>query len=139
MSKHRSLVDTLRQHPDIGLTTGADSDLMAAAESELECRLPDELRQLYLASNGVFEKRGEWFVVWPLASVVERNTFDWDLYPDDEERADLVGFGDDGTGAPFCVRRSGIITEYLHVEPDRRIRGHPPRRVTQRVLVAVGF
>lgn len=66
---------------------------------------PVELRSLYLATDGVLSTHGLWFVVWPLADVLARNRQAWLLEGD--ERGRWVGFGDDGTGASFCVARTG--------------------------------
>jgi hypothetical protein len=84
----------------------------AASEAEVDrlegllaVVLPAELRALYLATDGVFDKPGQWFVIWPLADVVTRNRLAWAEAR--TARRELVGFGDDGTGAPFCVPRDG--------------------------------
>jgi hypothetical protein len=76
----------------------------AAAEAALTAVLPAELRDLYLASDGVFDATGQWYVIWPLAEVVTRNQDAWSRDGRSSRQA-LVGFGDDGTGAPFCVSR----------------------------------
>lgn len=81
---------------------------LAAAEEALDAELPDALRQLYRVSDGVFDGPGQWFVVWPLGDVVERNRDDWAGWPGEfAARRDLVAFGDDGTGTPFCTPRDG--------------------------------
>jgi hypothetical protein len=67
---------------------------------------PAQLREVYLASNGVFDRSGQWFVIWPLPDVVTRNRQAWSL-AGSRARRGLVGFGDDGTGVPFCVRCDG--------------------------------
>jgi hypothetical protein len=75
------------------------------AEASLDANFPAELRALYLTTDGVFDKPGQWFVVWPLAEVVARNRLAW--AGESTVRQGLVGFGDDGTGTPFCVPRNG--------------------------------
>jgi hypothetical protein len=55
----------------------------------------------------VFDKPGQWFVVWPLAEVVTRNRQAWAA--ESTARQEFVGFCDYGTGAPFCVPRDGSI------------------------------
>ncbi len=80
---------------------------LAATEKALDAALPSDLRELYLVADGVFDLPGEWFVIWPLADVVDRNRADWLTYPDSRIRSDLVAFGDDGTGDPFCIARNG--------------------------------
>jgi hypothetical protein len=84
---------------------GATAEGLALVEKRLEATLPAQLRKLYQVSDGVFDKRGQWFVVWPLAELVRRNELDWAA--DGIGRRELLGFGDDGIGAPFCVPRDG--------------------------------
>jgi hypothetical protein len=88
------------------LCPAATTDEVTAAEAALAAVLPADLRQLYLVTNGVFDRSGQWFVIWPLPEVVTRNREEW-LQDSSPARRELVGFGDDGTGAPFCVRRDG--------------------------------
>jgi hypothetical protein len=86
------------------LRPGAGPDEVAAAEAVLEAVFPAELKGLYLASDGVFDAPGQWFVIWPLEMLAEENV---------QRRragilpADLIAFGDDGTGDPFCVPQDG--------------------------------
>lgn len=87
-------------------------DELTRAEASLGTVLPADLRALYLASNGVYHKPGQWFVIWPLADVVERNSDDW-VGGESKARRRLIGFGDDGTGHPFCVPRDGSIGVFL--------------------------
>lgn len=88
------------------LCPAATADEVTAAEAALAAALPVGLRQLYLVSNGVFDRSGQWFVIWPLPEVVTRNREEW-LQDGSPARRELTGFGDDGTGAPFCVPRNG--------------------------------
>jgi hypothetical protein len=88
------------------LRSGAAAGELAAAEAALEAVFPDDLRQLYLTSDGVFDGPGQWFVIWPIADVVTRNGEAWSR-EESLARRSLVGFGDDGTGGPFCVARDG--------------------------------
>ena len=82
------------------------SDLeVAKVEAVLGATLPPSLLGLYLVTNGVHDKDGEWFAVWTLARVVERNQEEW--ANEDTARQHLLGFGDDCTGAAFCVQRDG--------------------------------
>ena len=87
------------------LRPGAEPGEVEAAQTALKAVFPEELRQLYLASDGVFDRPGQWFVIWPLSEVVTRNRQTWPH--DGAARRELGGFGDDGTGAPFCVPRDG--------------------------------
>jgi hypothetical protein len=104
----------------IELQPAASEAEVDRAEASLEAIFPAELRALYLESDGVFDKPGQWFVVWPLAEVVTRNRLAWAGEP--TARQGLIGFGDDGTGTPFCVPRdgsSGVFTwnpidEHVH-------------------------
>jgi hypothetical protein len=89
-----------------GLCAGAAAGEVAAVEAALEAVFPAELRELYVASDGVFDRPGQWFVIWPLSVVVARNREAWSR-EDSPVRRGLVGFGDDGTGASFCVPRDG--------------------------------
>ncbi|WIN00123.1 SMI1/KNR4 family protein [Actinoplanes oblitus] len=92
----------------IKLQRPASHDDLARVETSLKAALPAELRALYLVSNGVFNEAGQWFVVWPLAEVIERNQSSWDGWEKQSvDRRQLLGFGDDGTGDPFCVPRDG--------------------------------
>lgn len=88
------------------LCPGAAGGEVAAAEAALGAVFAEDLRQVYLASNGVLDRPGQWFVIWPLAEVVTRNRQAWSL-EGSQARRGLVGFGDDGTGSPFCARRDG--------------------------------
>jgi SMI1/KNR4 family protein SUKH-1 len=88
------------------LRPGAAAGEIAAAEAALGAVFPADLRQVYLASDGVFDRTGQWFVIWPLPEVVTRNRAAWSQAAS-PARCQLVGFGDDGTGAPFCVPRDG--------------------------------
>ncbi|WP_249998181.1 SMI1/KNR4 family protein [Actinoplanes sp. M2I2] len=87
------------------LRPGATEENLAAYEKQLEACFPLQLRKLYLVSDGVFDERGRWFVIWPLSELPWRNQHDWGK--DGARRCELVAFGDDGTGAPFCVPRDG--------------------------------
>jgi hypothetical protein len=85
------------------LEAGAATEAIEKTESALDATLPSALRDLYQASDGVWDEPGQWFVIWPLADVVERNRLARDV--ESSARADWIGFGDDGTGNPFCVCR----------------------------------
>lgn len=87
------------------LRPGRPPSAVDAAAEGLGAVFPVELRSLYLATDGVFDTGGQWFVLWPLAQVLARNRQAWQL--EGAERATWVGFGDDGTGDPFCVNRTG--------------------------------
>lgn len=76
---------------------------LAEVERTLAITLPHELRDLYLASDGVYDEQGQWYVIWPLARVVEDNQQSWD----GSVPRHLLAFGDNGCGDPFCVARDG--------------------------------
>lgn len=91
---------------DDGYTLGEPASVsdLTHAESALGTRLPDLLRDLYLAMNGVFDAPGQWHVIWPLDRVVAQNLHAYNN--EGSPRDEYVGFGDDGTGNQFCVRRN---------------------------------
>lgn len=79
--------------------TGPGAARIAEAEAVLAVTVPEPVRGLYRASDGWFASEGQWFVVWPLARLVDDNLAGWDRgLP-----RNLLAFGDDGTGNPFCV------------------------------------
>jgi cell wall assembly regulator SMI1 len=79
-------------------------DRIAHAEATLGRSLPTDLVTLYRAGDGFFDESGQWHVIWPLHRVVDENSQAW---ADGRLRHDLLAFGDDGTGAPFCA----LLTE----------------------------
>ncbi|MFH5210547.1 SMI1/KNR4 family protein [Antrihabitans sp. NCIMB 15449] len=91
--------DGCRLQPD------ASIEEIRAVETALGVALPIDLASLYRTSDGVFDEPGQWFVIWPIEEVLARNRAAWEI--DVPERRELVGFADDGTGAPFCVRGNG--------------------------------
>jgi SMI1-KNR4 cell-wall len=81
-------------------------------------RFPDELRQLYLVGDGHWDEAGQWFVIWPLRDLQDRNAV---LAEDNEwSTTDLVAFGDDGTGNPFCFRRGSGSSVFYWSHIDAR-------------------
>jgi hypothetical protein len=92
------------------LQFGASIDDLHVCESTLGAPLPSDLRRLYLASNGVWDEPGQWFVIWPLADIAQRNRLANEL--EGPGRSRWIGFGDDGTGSPFCVARRGGAAVY---------------------------
>ena len=85
-----------------GVTPGRPCTLeeLDAAERSLGRAIPADLRSLYEAADGFFDQAGQWFVVWPLERLVSDNVRSWS---EGRLRRDLLAFGDDGTGNPFCV------------------------------------
>ncbi len=79
-------------------------------ERRLQVTLPPSLRSLYENGDGRYSEAGQWYVVWPLVQVAENNERAWG---DGTLDRDLLAFGDDGTGSPFCVRLSSPNDEVL--------------------------
>lgn len=103
------------------LQAPADDAAISAAEMALDATFPPELCELYRSSDGVFDGPGQWFMVWPLTRVVDQNRFDWaDSDARDADRLTLVGFGDDGPGAAFCVPRNGGSGIFLWAALDHK-------------------
>ena len=94
----------------VRLQRGASIDDLHACKAALGSSLPPGLRRLYLASDGVWDEPGQWFVIWPLADVVQWNRRASEI--EGPARSASIGFGDDGTGSPFCVDRLGGTTVY---------------------------
>jgi hypothetical protein len=94
-----------------GLRQAAAEADVCGAEASLSTVFPADLRGLYVVSDGVYDRAGQWFVVWPIAEVVARNRAAWNA--EDAGRRRLLGFGDDGTGAPFCILRDGSAGVYV--------------------------
>jgi SMI1-KNR4 cell-wall len=86
------------------------------AELALSAPFPDELRQLYLVCDGYWDEAGQWFVIWPLRDLLDRNAV---LAEDNEwSETDLVAFGDDGTGNPYCFSRGSgpAVFYWSHID-----------------------
>ncbi|WP_232304106.1 SMI1/KNR4 family protein [Pseudofrankia sp. DC12] len=98
-------------HDGYDLRQGADEAEISAAESRLHVLVPLALRDLLAASNGVFDRVGQWFVVWPLSRIVQDNSEAWEL--EGRDRRAYLGFGDDGTGNPFCMRLDGSCAVFI--------------------------
>jgi hypothetical protein len=64
---------------------------------------------IYDGGDGRFSEDGQWWVVWPLDRLVDENRDAWDRgLP-----RDLLAFGDDGTGNPFCVQLATASADVL--------------------------
>lgn len=83
---------------------------LAEAEDRLGVAIPPLLRALYASADGRYSRGSQYWVVWPLARVVEDNERAWG---DGTLSHDLLAFGDDGTGNPFCVSVSPPADEVL--------------------------
>ena len=120
-----SWIAALRAAGGCRLRAPATPPSLCAAECELGVTFPPELRALYLASDGVFDEPGQWFVIWPVTELVSRNQAAWAA--GGSTRRELLAFGDDGTGSPFCVSLGGaadvffwdpVLNEVTHLAAD---------------------
>lgn len=106
----------LCQHPGLELGAGLDAGAVANAEQALGFRLPRELAEFLSEVNGVFDGDGQWHVAWPVDRLVQENIR---LAEDQHFPPGLVVFGDDGTGAPFCLGIDGsdeVVYTYSPIE-----------------------
>ncbi len=81
-----------------------------SVERRLSVSLPAGLRCTPRATVAGQKPAGQWWVVWPLARLAEDNERAW---ADGKLARDLLAFGDDGTGNPFCVILSSDADEVL--------------------------
>ncbi|GAA1586691.1 SMI1/KNR4 family protein [Kribbella karoonensis] len=98
--------ELLRRDGHLELQAPATQQEIAEVERRLGAELPVELRGLYEATNGAFHTLGQWFVLWRLEDVADRNVDAW-IGRESAERKKYLGFGDDGTGSPYCVALDG--------------------------------
>jgi hypothetical protein len=89
-------------------------------EEEMGRPWPGILRPLYAAADGLFDTPGQWWVVWPSARVVSDNRRAW---RDGELSVDLLAFGDDGTGNPFCIQDDDRVVywSWIDCEIEREV------------------
>ena len=73
-------------------------------EASLGVRLPSALRSFLGQHDGWYDAEGQWWAVWPRQRVAEDNE---DAWRRGDLPTDLIAFGDNGTGNPFCVRHPG--------------------------------
>lgn len=59
---------------------------------------------MFLEADGRYRSDGDWWVIWPLERLVRENTGAWAKGCLAKQ---LVAFGDDGTGNPFCMALDG--------------------------------
>lgn len=88
----------------------ASATKLIEVETELGSLLPDPLVALYRANDGLFDRDGQWWVIWPLAQMVEAKAW---LAGFDGYLERWVPFGDDGTGDPFCFHRADQVITRL--------------------------
>ncbi|MDQ0577186.1 SMI1/KNR4 family protein [Agromyces albus] len=101
----------LLERPELSTRPAATDAEVIAAEVELATSFPPQLRQLYLHTDGVFDRSGLWHVIWPLGDLLERNS------GSAGERG-AIAFGDDGTGNPFCVHRDGTVSYWSEIDAE---------------------
>lgn len=102
----------------MGDQAGCTDEELDAAETALGATLPDPLRRAYGERDGWYRTDGDWFVIWPLDRIVFENRIRWE---GGVLITDLVGFGDDGTGAPFCWwrdRRSDEVVRWSSIDAE---------------------
>jgi cell wall assembly regulator SMI1 len=87
------------------LQNGVTDEELQDAEANLGCHLPEKLARLYRLTNGVWDNPGQWYVIWPMVDVIQRNREAGQI--ETLARQQWIAFGDDGTGNPFCVHRRG--------------------------------
>lgn len=108
------------EHPADGFEHGPPASGASVAETEerLGTRLPDALVSTYRTTDGVYDKAGQWWVIWPLAQMVAAAAWlrSTNGYPDR-----WIAFGDNGAGDPFCFQRDeGSITCLHMIEQEHQ-------------------
>jgi hypothetical protein len=93
-----------------GLASPADATKLIEVGTALGSLLPDLLVALYRANDGLFDRDGQWWVIWPLAQMVEAKAW---LARFDGYLERWVPLGDDGTGDPFCFHRADQVITRL--------------------------
>lgn len=87
------------------MRTPPSAERIEAVQAALDTRFPQELIDLYLQTDGIYDSRAYFDPVWPLDEVLSENLRAF--VDDPPPRDQYLGFGDDGTGNPYCVRRDG--------------------------------
>ncbi|WP_369259628.1 SMI1/KNR4 family protein [Streptomyces sp. R35] len=111
--------------PEAGFRTPVEESALAAAETRLGCRLPDELAELLRETDGIEGPDGV-DTVWDLEQIVEQNL----LFRSDPSFAGLympfeplLFFGDNGGGDQFAFVRTpprADIFVWDHEDDSRR-------------------
>lgn len=81
------------------------------ASAKLDVKFPVALSALYLQSDGVWDRDGQWYVIWPLNELVER-------HGDVAGARSGLAFGDDGTGNPFCIHADGSVSYWSEIDAE---------------------
>ena len=110
-----------------GFCPGVTEAAIEQAEAELGERLPDDLRALYLESDGIQWKDEKLDLIWPLADLLKQNR---EFRSNDDFRELYMSFdqllfiSDDGCGNQFAIRMlpepsGGQVYEWDHESDDR--------------------
>jgi cell wall assembly regulator SMI1 len=98
---------------------GCTSQALSAAELLLGVPLPERLRDLYRDGDGRYRSDGQWWLVWPLERIATETPQAWE---EGMLTRDLLAFGDNGTGNPFCVPIHGddevILWSWIDGAPE---------------------
>jgi SMI1/KNR4 family protein SUKH-1 len=98
-------------YPAFELEAGCTQQELGRAESAVG-PIPRELAEFLREINGVFDQSGQWHVAWPLDRIVaERQGPNYN----ERQLGQLLPFGDNGTGEPFCLPGGGSETEITPV------------------------
>jgi len=92
---------------------GLSEERLREIEAILRRTLPSDLRILLAAADGLFSRGGQWWVIWPSDRVVEENLRTWNAGQLD---SDLIAFGDDGTGNPFCITSDNEVIYWSWID-----------------------
>jgi cell wall assembly regulator SMI1 len=98
----------LLDRPEVVTRPGTTRAALDTAGAKLNVTFPAALSALYLQSDGVWDRDGQWYVIWPLDELVER-------HGDVGGARTWLAFGDDGTGNPFCIHADGSISYWSEV------------------------
>jgi hypothetical protein len=95
-------------------------DALTAAQAESGRNWPRDLVLLYQACDGVFDTLSEMWVIWPLGKLPEQNRWLRESFYDFPY--DLIAFGDNGCGEPFCTNeKSPSVVCWYPIEGEARI------------------
>lgn len=111
----------------LGFRPGVTEEALLHAEESMGERLPEDLRALYLESDGVAWKAEHLDLIWPLQELVKQNC---EFRSNEDFRelymsfAQLLFFADDGCGDQFGYRMlpepsSGQVYRWDHENDDR--------------------
>jgi hypothetical protein len=97
---HQSWRQLLGSYQNLHLAPGCTPTQLEDAELRLGHELPNELKSMLSETDGIYDLDGQWNVAWPLKQLVSDNL---NLRQNQELTfPDLLAFGDNGCGEPFC-------------------------------------